>query len=54
MVKDTCLHSLLNAAQSLALQDLESSQTMKHLNHNDRKQAIQVINKIVYQTVPKY
>jgi hypothetical protein len=54
MVKDTCQDSSLIAAQSLALQDLESSQTTKCLNHNDQKQAKPARNKKVHPTVPKY
>jgi hypothetical protein len=44
----------LAAAQSLVPCGLETSRTMNHLNNNDRKQAMQAINKIVYQAVPKY
>jgi hypothetical protein len=44
----------LAAAQSLVPCSLESSWTKKRLNNNNRKQATQAINKIVYQTVPKY
>jgi hypothetical protein len=54
MVKDTCLDSSLTAAQSLLLRDLEDYRRSQHLNYNDRKQAIQTINKTVHQTVPKY
>jgi hypothetical protein len=53
MVKDTCLDSLLATAQSLVLQDLEGYRRSQRLNNNDWKQAIQTINKIVHQTVPK-
>jgi hypothetical protein len=54
MVKDTCLASLLTTAQSLLLQDLEDYRRSQRLSNNDQKQAIQIINKIVHQTVPKY
>jgi hypothetical protein len=54
MVKDTCLDSSLTAAQSLLLRDLKGYHRSQRLNNNDRKQAIQTINKIVYQIVPKY
>jgi hypothetical protein len=54
MIKDTCLDSLLTAAQSLLLQDPEDYRRSQRLNNNDQKQAIQTINKIVYQTIPKY
>jgi hypothetical protein len=47
MVNDTCLDSLLTAAQSL-LQDLEDYRRSHRLNNNDWKQAIQTINKTVY------
>jgi hypothetical protein len=50
MVKDTCLDSPLAAAQSLLLQDLGGYQSSQRLNNNERKQAVQRINKIV----PKY
>jgi hypothetical protein len=45
MVK--CLDSPLTAAQSL-LEGLEGYQSSQRLNNNDRKQAIQRINKIVH------
>jgi hypothetical protein len=54
MVKDTCLDSLLAAAQSLVLQDPEDSRILQRLNNCDRKEAIQTINKTVYQIVHKY
>jgi GH24 family phage-related lysozyme (muramidase) len=44
----------LAAAQSLLSCNLESSRTTKRLNSNDWKQAIETINKTVYQKVPKY
>jgi hypothetical protein len=47
MVKDTCLNSLITAAQSLALQDLEGYRRLQRLNNSDWKQAIQIINEIV-------
>jgi hypothetical protein len=53
MVKDTCLDSLLAAAQSLVLQDLEGYCRTQRLIYNDQKQVIQTINKIVHETVPK-
>jgi hypothetical protein len=37
MVKDTCLDSLLAAAQSLDLQDLEDYRRSQRLNNNDQK-----------------
>jgi hypothetical protein len=49
----TCLDFLL-AAQSLLLEGLDDSRSSQHLNNNDRKQAIQRINKIVYQIIPNY
>jgi hypothetical protein len=54
MVKDICMDSSLTAAQSLLLRDHEDYRRSQRLNNNDRKQVIQTINKIVYQTVPKY
>jgi hypothetical protein len=54
MVKDTCLALLLAAAPSLLLRDLEGYRRSQRLNNNDQKQVIQTINKIVYQTIPKY
>jgi hypothetical protein len=54
MVKNTCLDSSLTTAQSLLLWDLEGYQKSQHLNNSDQKQAIEIINKIVHQTVPKY
>jgi hypothetical protein len=53
MVNDTLLDSSLATTQSLALQDLEGYRRSQHLNNCDWKQAIQSINEIVYQTVPK-
>jgi hypothetical protein len=53
MAKDTCLDSSLAAAQSLVLQDLEDYRKSQRLNNNDRKQAIQIINKTVHQKIPK-
>jgi hypothetical protein len=50
----TCLDSLLAATQSLLLKGLEDYQSLQHLINNNRKQEIQRINKIVYQTVSKY
>jgi hypothetical protein len=37
-----------------SLSSLESSRATNNLNKNDWKQAIQIINKIVYQIVHKY
>jgi hypothetical protein len=54
MVKNTCLDSSLTVGQSLALRDLEGYRRSQRLNNSDRKQAIQTINKIVHQIVPKY
>jgi hypothetical protein len=54
MVKDTCLDSLLATSESLVLRDLEGYRRSQRLNNNDQKQAIQTINKIVYQKEPKY
>jgi hypothetical protein len=48
------LSGFLANAQSLLLRDLEGYQRSQHLNNNDRKQAIQIINKIVHQTTHKY
>jgi hypothetical protein len=45
----TCLDSPLAAAQSH-----EGYQSSQRLNNHDRKQAIQTINKTIYQIVPKY
>jgi hypothetical protein len=53
-LRNTCLVSLLAAAQSLPLEGLEDFRGSQCLNNNDRKQAIQRINKTVHQTVPKY
>jgi hypothetical protein len=51
----TSLALLLAAAQSLLLEGLEDFRGLRRLNNNnDQKQAIQRINKIVHQTVPKY
>jgi hypothetical protein len=51
----TCLDLLLATAQSLLLEGLEDFCGSQRLNNNDDwKQAIQRINKIVCQTVPKY
>jgi hypothetical protein len=53
--RNTCLDSPLAAAQSLILKGLEDYQSSQCLNNNDdQKQAIQIINKTVQQTVPKY
>jgi hypothetical protein len=52
--RNTCLDALLAPAQSLLLEGLEDYQSSQRLINNDRKQAIQRINKIVHQTVPKY
>jgi hypothetical protein len=49
MIKDTCLDSLLVAAQSLVLQDLEDYRRSQRLNNNNWKQAMHTINKIVHQ-----
>jgi hypothetical protein len=54
MIKDTYFALPLAAAQSLVLQDLEDYRRSQRLNNNDRKQILQRINKIVYQTVSKY
>jgi hypothetical protein len=54
MEKEHLPYFSLAAAQGLLHCSLESSQITKHLNNNDRKHAIQIINKIVYQIVPKY
>jgi hypothetical protein len=48
--RNTCVNSLLAAAQSLLFQDLEGYQSSQRLNNNIRKQETQAINK----TVPKY
>jgi hypothetical protein len=50
---NTYQDSPLAAAQSLLLRDIEGYRRSQHLN-NDQKQAIQTLNKIVHQTVPKY
>jgi hypothetical protein len=50
MIKDTCLFPL--TAQSLVLQDLEDCPRSQCLNNGDQKQATQIINKTVHQTVP--
>jgi hypothetical protein len=52
--KVTCLALLLVAAQSLLFECLEDYQSSQRLNNNDRKQAIQRINKIVQKIVHKY
>jgi hypothetical protein len=52
--KVTCLALLLVAAQSLLFECLEDYQSSQRLNNNDRKQAIQRINKTVQQIVHKY
>jgi hypothetical protein len=52
--RNTCLALLLAAAKSLVLQDLEGYRSSQRLNNNDRKQVIQIINKTVHQTAPKY
>jgi hypothetical protein len=52
--RNTCLALLLAAAKSLVLRDLEGYRSSQRLNNNDRKQVIQIINKIVHQTAPKY
>jgi hypothetical protein len=50
----TCLDLPLVAAQSLLLEGLEDFRGLRRLNNNDdRKRAIQRINKTVYRTVPK-
>jgi hypothetical protein len=54
MVKGYLPCFLLAAAQSLLSCHLKSFQTMKRLNSDDQKQAIQTINKTVHQIVPKY
>jgi hypothetical protein len=53
-LRNTCMNSPLAASQSLFLHDLEDFRRQQRLNNNDWKQAIQIINKIVYQTVSKY
>jgi hypothetical protein len=50
----TCLDSPLTTAQSLLLWDLEGYRRSQRLNNSDWKQAIQIVNKIVQQTIPKY
>jgi hypothetical protein len=50
----TCLDSLLTAAQSLLPPDLEGYQRSQRLNNSDWKQEIQIINKIIQQTVPNH
>jgi hypothetical protein len=45
--RKTCLVSLLAAAQSLLPEGLEDFRSSQRLNNNDRKQAIQRINKTV-------
>jgi hypothetical protein len=50
MVKEHLPCFSLAVAQSLVPSTLESSQTTKHLNNDDYKQAIQTIQ----QTIPKY
>jgi hypothetical protein len=52
--RNTCFALPLAATQSLVLQGLEDYQSSQRLNNNDRKQAIQRINKIVHQIVHKY
>jgi hypothetical protein len=53
--RNTCLDSPLTATQSLLLEDLKDFRSSQRLNNNDdRKQAIQRINKTAHQTVPKY
>jgi hypothetical protein len=55
MVKEHLLDSPLTAIQSLLLEGLEDFQSEQRLNNNDdRKQAIQRINKTVHQTISKY
>jgi hypothetical protein len=55
MFKEHLLDSPLTATQSLLLEGLEDFQSSQRLNNNDdRKQAIQRINKIVHQTIHKY
>jgi hypothetical protein len=49
----TCLAFRLLLLRVLSF-SFESSRTTKRLNDNDRKQAIQEINKTVHQTVLKY
>jgi hypothetical protein len=51
----TCLDLPLATAQSLLLEGLEDFRGSQRLNNNDdRKQAIQRMNKTVHQTVHKY
>jgi hypothetical protein len=45
---NTCLDSPLAAAQSLLLEGLQDHQSLQRLDNNDRKQAMQRINKTVY------
>jgi hypothetical protein len=52
--RNTCLNSSLATAQSLLLEVIEDFRSSQRLNNNDWKQAIQRINKTVYQTAPKY
>jgi hypothetical protein len=52
--RNSCLDSPLAAVQSVLLEGLEDYQSSQRLNNNDSKQAIQIINKIVHQIVPKY
>jgi hypothetical protein len=52
--RNTCLDSPLSAAQSLLLEGLYVFRSSQRQNNNGRKQAIQRINKIVYQIIPKY
>jgi hypothetical protein len=54
IVKGPYLDSPLAAAQSLLLEGLEDFRGLRRLNNNDQQQAIQIINKTLYQTVPKY
>jgi hypothetical protein len=54
MSRNTCLGSLLATGQSLLLRDLKDFRSSQRLNNNDRKQAIQIINKTVHQTVSNY
>jgi hypothetical protein len=50
MVKGHLPCFLFHATQGLLPCSLKSSRTMKRLNNNDRKQVIQIINKLVHQT----
>jgi hypothetical protein len=52
--RNTCLALPLTAAQSPVSQGPEEFRSSQHLINNDRKQAIQRVNKTVHQIVPKY